>query len=69
MPNLVNVMLSVFQEARDERGAVSVEWILLTILIMVAIIAAFNPQFQAAITAGVTAVGTAVTAQAGAAGS
>ena len=54
---------------RNQRGVVSVEWIILAIVIMVAIVAAFAPQFQAALTAGVTAVSTALTAQAGQAGS
>jgi Flp pilus assembly pilin Flp len=54
---------------RNQRGVVSVEWIILGIVIMVAIVAAFAPTFQNALTAGVTAVQNALTAQAGAAGS
>jgi Flp pilus assembly pilin Flp len=54
---------------RNQRGVVSVEWIILAIVIMVAIVAAFAPQFQTALKAGVTAVSDALTAQAGAAGS
>ena len=65
----VNFMLQRLEQVRNERGVVSVEWIILAIVIMVAIVAAFAPQFQTALTAGVTAVSTALTAQAGAAGS
>jgi Flp pilus assembly pilin Flp len=63
---LLNLWL---QKARDERGVVSVEWIILAIVIMVAIVAAFAPQFQTALTNGVTAVSTALSSQATAAGS
>ena len=54
---------------RNERGVVSVEWIILAIVIMVAIVAAFAPTFKTALTDGVTAVSNALNAQATAAGS
>jgi Flp pilus assembly pilin Flp len=60
---------TVARHLRNQRGVVSVEWIILAIVIMVAIVAAFAPQFQTALIAGVTAVSTALTAQSGAAGS
>ena len=63
---LLNLML---HRLRDERGVVSVEWIILAIVIMVAIVAAFAPQFQIALTNGVNAVSAALTAQSAAAGS
>jgi len=56
-------------QARDERGVVSVEWIILAIVVMVAIVAAFAPNFQTALKTGVNAVSSALTAQSGAAGS
>ena len=54
---------------RDERGVVSVEWIILAIVIMVAIVAAFAPTLQTALQNGVNAVSTALQTQATAAGS
>jgi Flp pilus assembly pilin Flp len=57
------------QRVRNERGVVSVEWIILAIVIMVAIVAAFAPTFQTALTNGVNAVSTALSSQATAAGS
>ena len=63
-------MLEVFvRSLRNQRGVVSVEWIILAIVIMVAIVAAFAPAFQTALTNGVNAVSTALTTQSGAAGS
>ncbi len=68
--NMVGFLVQrIVEAARDRRGVVSVEWIILAIVIMVAIVTAFAPTFQAALTTGVTAVSTALTAQAGAAGS
>lgn len=68
---MLNLVLDYLRArvVRDERGVVSVEWIILAIVVMVAIVAAFAPQFQAALTAGVQAVSTALTTQAGTAGS
>ena len=63
---LLNHMLS---QCRNERGVVSVEWIILAIVIMVAIVAAFAPQFQSTLTNGVNAVSALLTAQSAAAGS
>jgi len=54
---------------RNERGVVSVEWIILAIVIMVAIVAAFAPTLKTALTNGVTAVSNALNTQATAAGS
>jgi Flp pilus assembly pilin Flp len=50
---LLNLML---QRVRDERGVVSVEWIILGAVIMAAIVLAFAPTFQTALTSAVTAI-------------
>lgn len=60
---------TVSKRLRNQRGVVSVEWIILAIVIMVAIVVAFAPTFQTALTTGVAAVSSALTAQSGAAGS
>ena len=60
---------TVAKHLRNQRGVVSVEWIILAIVIMVAIVAAFAPAFTTALTTGVAAVTSALSAQAGAAGS
>jgi Flp pilus assembly pilin Flp len=60
---------AVSKHLRDQRGVVSVEWIILAIVIMVAIVVAFAPAFGTALQAGVTAVTNALTTQSGAAGS
>ena len=57
------------RQSRDERGVVSVEWIILAIVVMVAIVVAFAPNFQTALQTGVNAVSSALTSQSGAAGS
>ena len=64
---LLNLMLQ--RVARDERGVVSVEWIILAVVIMVAIVAAFAPTFQTMLTTAVTSIGTTLAAQTTAAGS
>ena len=67
---LLNLIVgTVSKHLRNQRGVVSVEWIILAIVVMVAIVAAFAPQLQLALTAGVTAVSNALTAQSGLAGS
>ena len=53
----------------DERGVVSIDWILLAIIVMVAVIVAFAPQFQTAVTAGIQAVSSTLSAQTASAGS
>ena len=63
---LLNLML---QKVRDERGVVSVEWIILGAVIMAAIVLAFAPTFQGALTTAVTAIGTQLQSQVNAAGS
>jgi len=45
---------TVSKHLRNQRGVVSVEWLILAIVIMVAIVAAFAPTFGNALT---TAVG------------
>jgi Flp pilus assembly pilin Flp len=50
---LLNLML---QRIRNERGVVSVEWIILGAVIMAAIVLAFAPTFQTALTTAVTAI-------------
>jgi Flp pilus assembly pilin Flp len=63
---LLNLML---QRVRDERGVVSVEWIILGAVVMAAIVLAFAPTFQGALTTAVTAIGTQLQSQVNAAGS
>ncbi len=67
MLTLLNLMLQWV--ARDERGVVSVEWIILAVVVMVAIVAAFAPTFQAMLTTAVTSIGTTLATQTTAAGS
>lgn len=59
----------VLQRIRNERGVVSVEWIILGAVIMAAIVLAFAPTFNTQLTAAVTAIGAQLQAQVGAAGS
>lgn len=59
----------VVRRARDQRGVVSVEWIILGAVVMAAIVLAFAPTFQGALTTAVTAIGTQLQAQVNAAGS
>jgi len=63
---LLNLML---QRVRDERGEVSVEWIILGAVIMAAIVLAFAPTFQGQLSAAVTAIGAQLQSQVSAAGS
>src|SRR5262245_65309303 len=56
MLTLINLMLPLFQKARNERGVVSVEWIILGAVIMAAIVLAFAPTFSGALTSAVTAI-------------
>jgi Flp pilus assembly pilin Flp len=53
---LLNLVLPMFQKVRNERGVVSVEWIILGAVIMAAIVLAFAPTFQTALTSAVTAI-------------
>jgi Flp pilus assembly pilin Flp len=59
----------VLQRIRNERGVVSVEWIILGAVIMAAIVLAFAPTFQTQLTAAVTAIGAQLQTQVGLAGS
>lgn len=63
---LLNLML---QRVRDERGVVSVEWIILGAVIMAAIVLAFAPTFEGALTTAVQAIGTQLETQVNTAGS
>jgi Flp pilus assembly pilin Flp len=63
---LLNLML---QKVRNERGVVSVEWIILGAVIMAAIVLAFAPTFQGQLSAAVTAIGAQLQSQVGLAGS
>jgi Flp pilus assembly pilin Flp len=63
MLNLIVGALS--SRLRDQRGVVSVEWIILAIVVMVAIVTAFSPTLNTALTSGVNAVSSALTSQAG----
>ena len=69
MSMMLNYLKARLMGARDERGVVSVEWIILAIVVMVAIVAAFAPQFQTALTKGVSAVTSSLQSQATSAGS
>ena len=62
---MLNLIMSSVKGLRDQRGVVSVEWIILAIVVMVAIVAAFAPTLQTALTNGVNAVSSALTTQAG----
>ncbi|HEX9821791.1 MAG TPA: Flp family type IVb pilin [Methylomirabilota bacterium] len=66
MLTLLNLML---HSVRDERGVVSVEWIILGAVIMAAIVLAFAPTFTTQLTAAVNAIGTQLQTQVGLAGS
>ena len=66
MITMLNVLM---QRLRNERGVVSVEWIILGAVVMAAIVLAFAPQFQGALTTAVTAIGTQLQTQVNAAGS
>jgi Flp pilus assembly pilin Flp len=63
---LLNLML---QRVRNERGVVSVEWIILGAVIMAAIVLAFAPTFNTALTTAVTTIGNQLTTQVNSAGS
>jgi Flp pilus assembly pilin Flp len=63
---LLNLML---QRIRNERGVVSVEWIILGAVIMAAIVLAFAPTFQTALTTAVTAISNQLQANVATAGS
>jgi Flp pilus assembly pilin Flp len=60
---------TVSKHLRNQRGVVSVEWIILAIVVMAAIVGAFAPTLRTALIDGVTAVSTALSTQAGLAGS
>ena len=66
---MLNLIAGTVKHLRNQRGVVSVEWLILAIVIMVAIVAAFAPALRTALQTGVTAVSNALTAQSGAAGS
>ncbi len=55
---MLNVLLQSF---RNQRGVVSMEWIILGAVVMAAIVAAFAPQFGTALTTAVGAIGTKLT--------
>ncbi len=59
----------VLHRMRNERGVVSMEWIILGAVVMAAIVLAFAPTFQTALTGAVTAISTALNTQIGLAGS
>ena len=50
----------------NQRGVVSVQWILLSIIVALAVVLAFGPQWRGMLTAGMQAVSSAVSAQAAA---
>jgi len=55
--------------ATDERGTVSVEWIVLAAVIMAAALLALAPNFSNALTTAMAAIGTQLQARVNAAGS
>ena len=59
----------LMRSLRNQRGVVSVEWIILGAVVMAAIVLAFAPQLQGALTTAVQAIGTQLSTQVGAAGS
>ncbi len=69
MTLLSHMIDRVLRAARDRRGVVSVEWIILAAVIMAAIVLAFAPAFKAALTAAVGAISTQLTTQVNSAGS
>jgi Flp pilus assembly pilin Flp len=66
---ILGVLVQSLQSLRNQRGVVSVEWIILGAVVMAAIVLAFAPQFQGALTTAVQAIGTQLQTQVGAAGS
>jgi len=66
MITMLNVLM---QRLRNERGVVSVEWIILGAVVMAAIVLAFAPTFKTSLTTAVTAIGTQLTTHVNAAGS
>jgi Flp pilus assembly pilin Flp len=59
----------VVRKAQDERGVVSVEWILLGAVVMAAIVVAFAPSFRTMLTNAVTDIGAVLSGQLAQAGS
>lgn len=66
---MLAILSVLVQSLRNQRGVVSVEWIILGAVVMAAIVLAFAPQFQGALTTAVTAIGTQLQTQVNAAGS
>jgi Flp pilus assembly pilin Flp len=66
---MLAILSVLVNSLRNQRGVVSVEWIILGAVVMAAIVLAFAPQFQGALTAAVTAIGGQLQTQIGAAGS
>jgi Flp pilus assembly pilin Flp len=66
---MLMILSALVQTLRNQRGVVSVEWIILGAVVMAAIVLAFAPQFQGALTTAVQAIGTQLSTQVGAAGS
>jgi hypothetical protein len=66
---MLTMLTFVLHSLRNQRGVVSMEWLILGAVVMAAIVAAFAPAFNTALTAGVTAVSGILTTQIGAGGS
>jgi hypothetical protein len=66
---MLTMLTFVLHSLRNQRGVVSMEWLILGAVVMAAIVAAFAPAFNAALTSGVTAVSGILTTQIGAGGS
>ena len=66
---MLMTLIVLMQSLRNQRGVVSMEWIILGAVVMAAIVTAFAPQFGTALTGAVGAIGTQLTTQINAAGS
>ena len=63
MLTIITMLTSLLRPVRNQRGVVSVEWIILAAVIMAAIVAAFAPTFKTQLTNAVTAIGNELTTQ------
>ena len=69
MLTILTMLNGLWKPLRNERGVVSVEWIILAAVVMAAIVLAFAPNFKTALTTAVTAIGTELQTQVTNAGS
>lgn len=69
MLTMLTMLTALIRPLRNERGVVSMEWIILGAVVMAAIVLAFAPTFKTALTTAVTAIGNELQTQITAAGS